>query len=120
MKARPANTVSSDSEAPVVKTQDITRSLLGGTVSITAAEVDNGSADNWGIASLALDKTDFSCRDIGSNQVVLTRDRQGGQRRFGISRRRRCWGRSRRPQVAVTGRVGQYHHARLWRAGSDA
>ncbi|MGZ8290374.1 MAG: family 10 glycosylhydrolase [Telluria sp.] len=73
-----ANTASSDTEAPTVQVQGITRSLLGGTISIAAAEVDNGSTDNWGIASLALDRTDFSCSNIGDNQVVLTATDKAG------------------------------------------
>ena len=73
-----AATVSNDTEAPVVKTQDISRSLLGGTVSITAAEIDNGSTDNWGIDSLSLDKTAFSCSNIGDNQVLLSATDKAG------------------------------------------
>ena len=73
-----ANTVSNDAEAPVVRTQDIARALLGGTVSITAAEVDNGSTDNWGIESLSLNKTEFSCSNIGDNQVVLSATDKAG------------------------------------------
>ena len=73
-----ADQVSNDTEAPVVKTQDIARSLLGGTLSITAAEVDNGSTDNWGIASLSLNKTEFSCSDIGDKQVILSATDKAG------------------------------------------
>ena len=71
-------TVSNDTEAPVVRTQDISRSLLGGTLSLTAAEVDNGSTDNWGIASLTLNKTEFSCSNIGDNQVILSATDKAG------------------------------------------
>lgn len=73
-----ANTVSNDTEAPVVRTQDISRSLLGGTVSITAAEINNGSTDNWGIDSLSLNKTEFSCSNIGDNQVILSATDRAG------------------------------------------
>lgn len=73
-----ASTVSNDTEAPVVKTQDIARTLQGGTVNITAADVDNGSTDNWGIDSLSLNKTDFSCSNIGDNQVVLSATDKAG------------------------------------------
>ncbi|HEY0489496.1 MAG TPA: family 10 glycosylhydrolase [Telluria sp.] len=72
------NAVSNDTEAPVVRTQDIARALLGGTVSITAAEVDNGSTDNWGIASLSLNKTEFNCSNIGDNQVILSATDKAG------------------------------------------
>lgn len=73
-----ASTVSNDTEAPVVRAQDISRSLLGGTVSITAAEVDNGSTDNWGIDSLSLNKTEFSCSNIGDNPVILSATDKAG------------------------------------------
>ena len=78
MKARPREQVSNDTEAAASSTQDIARSLLGGTLSITAAEVDNGSTDNWGIASLSLNKTEFSCSDIGDNQVILSATDKAG------------------------------------------
>src|SRR5690606_41704980 len=40
--------------------------------STTAAAVDNGSSDNCDVASLALDITDFTCDNVGDNDVVLT------------------------------------------------
>ena len=70
--------VSNDTEAPVVRTQDIARTLVGGTVSITAAEVENGSTDNWGIESFSLNKTEFSCSNIGDNQVILSATDKAG------------------------------------------
>ena len=73
-----ANAVSNDTEAPIVKTQDIARALLGGTVSVTAAEVDNSSTDNWGIESFSLNKTEFSCSNIGDNQVILSATDKAG------------------------------------------
>jgi hypothetical protein len=58
---------------PTVITQDITVQLdATGNVSITPAQIDNGSGDPCGLASLVLDKTDFSCADVGSNTVTLT------------------------------------------------
>jgi uncharacterized lipoprotein YddW (UPF0748 family) len=67
-----SNTVSNDKQAPVVLTRAIERTLVGGNVSITADEVDNGSTDNWGIESRVLSKNSFSCSDIGDNQVELS------------------------------------------------
>ncbi|MGB1316335.1 MAG: gliding motility-associated C-terminal domain-containing protein, partial [Chitinophagales bacterium] len=44
-----------------------------GNATITAADVDNGSADACGGAvSLSIDVSTFTCADIGANTVVLT------------------------------------------------
>lgn len=43
-----------------------------GMASITAADVDNGSTDNCSVASTSIDITDFTCADIGDNNVILT------------------------------------------------
>ncbi|WP_320111174.1 PKD-like domain-containing protein [Draconibacterium orientale] len=46
-----------------------------GNASITIADIDNGSSDNCTAVEnlvFALDKTDFTCVDLGSNSVVLT------------------------------------------------
>ena len=54
-------------------TQNLTVNLdASGNGSITPAEVDNGSSDACGIATLALDKTAFTCADLGANTVTLT------------------------------------------------
>ena len=55
-----------------MRTRELVRTLLAGSVSISAAEVDNGSTDNWSIASYSLNKSAFTCSDIGNNQVVLS------------------------------------------------
>ncbi len=62
-----------DTMAPAAVCQNIDVILdANGTASITAADIDNGSNDNCGIASLSIDVTDFTCADIGSNDVTLT------------------------------------------------
>ncbi len=43
-----------------------------GDASITAADIDGGSSDNCGIASLAASQTDFDCSDVGPNNVTLS------------------------------------------------
>ncbi|MFK7970566.1 MAG: HYR domain-containing protein [Bacteroidia bacterium] len=43
-----------------------------GVFSITAGDVDNGSADNCSIQSMVIDSTDFDCGETGANSVVLT------------------------------------------------
>ncbi|HEY0670056.1 MAG TPA: family 10 glycosylhydrolase, partial [Sphingobacteriaceae bacterium] len=65
------NMVSNDYIKPTVVTQNITRTLVNGSVSVAATEIDNGSSDNWGIASMTLSKTTFTCSDIGENPVML-------------------------------------------------
>jgi hypothetical protein len=61
-----------DQTAPTVLTQNLTVALQNGTATITTAQVNNGSTDACGIASLALSKTTFSCDNIGKNTVTLT------------------------------------------------
>ncbi|MBK6264368.1 gliding motility-associated C-terminal domain-containing protein [Marivirga sp. S37H4] len=53
--------------------QNITIQLdANGIANIEASQIDNGSSDNYGIASMALDITTFDCNNIGDNEVVLT------------------------------------------------
>ncbi len=63
-----------DNEPPVAVCQDLTLDLdpVTGTVSITAADVDNGSTDNCGIASMTLDISSFDCSNTGANTVTMT------------------------------------------------
>ncbi|WP_439516378.1 HYR domain-containing protein [Sediminibacterium sp.] len=68
-----------DNTAPIASCKNITVALSPtGTVTITPQMVDNGSSDACGIQSLALSKTNFTCADIGANNVTLTvTDRAG-------------------------------------------
>jgi hypothetical protein len=60
-----------DNEKPVVKTLNITVSLDNtGNAIIAPADIDNGSSDNCGIATMTLDHTDFSCTDMGGVYTV--------------------------------------------------
>ncbi|MDC8004567.1 HYR domain-containing protein [Aureisphaera galaxeae] len=62
-----------DMVAPVAICQNITVQLdANGMASITASDVDNGSNDACGIQSTSIDVTDFTCSDVGDNNVVLT------------------------------------------------
>src|SRR5690606_37151640 len=62
-----------DNVAPVAIAKDITVQLdANGTATITAADIDNGSNDACGIASLSIDVTEFGCDDVGANTVTLT------------------------------------------------
>jgi hypothetical protein len=62
-----------DTEAPKVLAAGLTVALNNsGTRTIEASDIDYGSSDNCGIASMTLDKTTFTCADLGNNQVTLT------------------------------------------------
>ncbi|MCF8223014.1 MAG: HYR domain-containing protein, partial [Bacteroidales bacterium] len=62
-----------DNEDPVANCKDITVTLdATGNASIVAADVDNGSTDNCGIASLSIDVSSFTCADQGEVPVTLT------------------------------------------------
>ena len=62
-----------DVTAPVVATQSIGIALdANGQVNITAAQIDNGSADACGIASMSVSPSSFTCANVGANTVTLT------------------------------------------------
>jgi uncharacterized protein YrzB (UPF0473 family) len=62
-----------DNVAPVAISKDITVQLdETGNVSITAADVDNGSNDACGIASMSVSPDSFTCAEVGGNTVTLT------------------------------------------------
>ncbi|CAN7474645.1 family 10 glycosylhydrolase [Massilia sp. LjRoot122] len=73
-----ANTVSNDFEAPAVRTREVSVTLANGTASITAADLDGGTSDNWGVESLGVSRSTFSCSDIGAQKVVLSAVDKGG------------------------------------------
>ncbi|SEP77137.1 Por secretion system C-terminal sorting domain-containing protein [Hyunsoonleella jejuensis] len=62
-----------ENTAPTAICQPFTVQLdASGSATITAADIDDGSTDNCGIASLSLDVTDFDCSNVGANSVTLT------------------------------------------------
>uniref|UniRef100_UPI004056A8AD immunoglobulin-like domain-containing protein n=1 Tax=Roseivirga sp. TaxID=1964215 RepID=UPI004056A8AD len=62
-----------DDTAPNAIAQDVVVALApNGTVTVTAAQVNNGSSDACGIDSIVLSQTVFTCADIGENPVTLT------------------------------------------------
>ena len=68
-----------DAQAPVAVCQDITIQLdASNNATITASQIDNGSSDNCGIASLSVSPSSFTCADIGANTVTLTVTDVGG------------------------------------------
>jgi hypothetical protein len=61
-----------DNVLPTVITKNITIQLnAAGAASIVVADINNASTDNCGIATLSLDKTSFSCSNVGANTVTL-------------------------------------------------
>lgn len=61
-----------DNQPPVAKTKAITATLVNGTVSISANDVNDGSYDNCGIASMSISKSIFNCSNIGNNSIEFT------------------------------------------------
>jgi hypothetical protein len=63
-----------DTVSPVVLTQNVNAYLdASGLVSISSNDVDNGSTDDCGIASMVLSDSTFDCSDLGSPlNVTLT------------------------------------------------
>ena len=67
------NVTVNDVTPPTVVTHNITVCLdPSGNASITAAQIDNGSTDNCGIASSNVFPNTFSCGNVGDNTVTLT------------------------------------------------
>ncbi len=65
--------LSNDETPPVARCRNIVVELdLDATVTITAEDVDDGSADNCGIAAMDVQPNFFTCAEIGANTVVLT------------------------------------------------
>ncbi|MCB9235050.1 MAG: HYR domain-containing protein [Bacteroidia bacterium] len=61
-----------DSTPPQALCNDLTVQLnASGTGSLTVNDVNNGSSDNCGIASLSLSQSSFACGDVGLNQITL-------------------------------------------------
>lgn len=61
-----------DNEAPRMVTKPVTITLVNGSASILAADINNGTTDNCGGVTLSASKTSFTCADAGINRVTLT------------------------------------------------
>lgn len=62
-----------DNVAPIAICQPVAVQLsAGGTASITAAQVNNNSSDNCGIATYTVFPNNFTCSNIGNTTTVLT------------------------------------------------
>ena len=62
----------SDVTAPVAICKSATVTLVNGSATITAADINNGSNDECGTVTLSASKTSFDCSNIGANNVRLT------------------------------------------------
>jgi hypothetical protein len=66
-------------DPPVALCHDITVTLVNGTITITGAQVDNGSSAQCGDVTLDVDPDTFNCDDVGEvNIVTLTVTDEGG------------------------------------------
>lgn len=75
-----------DQVGPTVVTQPVTVQLSSaGTASITAAQVNNGSTDACGIASISVSPDTFTCANLGANNVTLTVTDVNGNTSTGIA-----------------------------------
>jgi len=62
-----------DNTPPIALCRNISRSLdPSGNVVITASDLNNGSTDNCGIASMNISRSSFTCADAGPNDIILT------------------------------------------------
>ncbi|MCA9427252.1 MAG: proprotein convertase P-domain-containing protein, partial [Candidatus Omnitrophica bacterium] len=62
-----------DTEAPAAICRDATIELNEmGTANILPASLDFGSTDNCGIAAIGISRSEFSCEDLGPQEVVLS------------------------------------------------
>jgi hypothetical protein len=64
-----------DNIAPTAVCQNYTVNLnAGGTATITAANINNGSTDNCGIASMTVSPSTFNCTNVSTPLVVTSTD----------------------------------------------
>jgi len=70
-----------DTEAPIVALQTAAVQLdANGIGTLSFTDIDNGSSDNCGIASVSIDQTTFDCAQVGFNTVTVTiTDNSGNQ-----------------------------------------
>ena len=70
-----------DGISPTATCQDITIQLdASGNATITGSDIDNGSNDACGIASLIPSQTNFNCSNIGINNIeLIVTDNNGNQ-----------------------------------------
>ena len=68
-----------DTTSPIASCKNATVYLNSmGNATIDSTDIDNGSTDNCGIATIALSVTTFDCTNIGANTVTMTVTDQRG------------------------------------------
>ena len=68
-----ANVTVVDNMAPTAMCQDLVITLDStGVANISAQDIDNGSSDNCGIASMSLSQTQFDTTNLGNTTVILS------------------------------------------------
>ncbi len=68
-----ASVTVADTTKPVVRTKNATIYLnASGVATLSSSDVNNGSTDNGGIASISLSKSSFNCANLGTNIVTVT------------------------------------------------
>lgn len=73
VSSKTATVTIQDKIAATVITKDLTVQLdAAGNAAITASQIDNGSFDLCGIASITVSPNTFSCNNVGENIVTLT------------------------------------------------
>ena len=67
-----ATVIVRDTISPIASCKNITITLdVEGQASITASDINDGSQDICGAVALTISKSDFTCADLGTNQVSL-------------------------------------------------
>jgi len=67
------NVTIGDTIAPTAVCADLTVQLdANGLATISLEDIENGSTDNCTIDTMFIDKTDFNCDNVGTNEVTLT------------------------------------------------
>jgi hypothetical protein len=62
-----------DNTPPTALCQDVTVELnAGGMASVTGTALNGGSTDNCGILSFSPSQSNFTCDDLGDNEIILT------------------------------------------------
>ena len=62
-----------DSDAPVANCKDFTAQLdASGSFTLSVEDINNGSSDDCSIDTMYISKTDFTCADLGQNEITLT------------------------------------------------
>ncbi|MDB5236117.1 MAG: hypothetical protein JWR44_3110 [Hymenobacter sp.] len=61
-----------DVTPPVVRTRPVSVTLVNGVATVAATQMNNGSTDACGIASITLSQSTFTCANLGPNNVTMT------------------------------------------------